>query len=87
MPFAERLNRGKVDVTFNAHLASAAGDTKQVSEAPNDGANVEDFALVENQDMHPWKYMYDKVNEMGECAYGACDGVESDAARHLTSFA
>ncbi|KAI9183590.1 DNA-directed DNA polymerase alpha subunit pol12 [Blastocladiella emersonii ATCC 22665] len=59
--FADRQNKGKVEVTYNAHLASCATTNLHA-----DAAKARRIALIDNQDIQPYKYMYDKVGELGE---------------------
>ncbi|KAJ3358189.1 DNA-directed DNA polymerase alpha subunit pol12 [Allomyces javanicus] len=62
--YADRPNCGKVEVSFNTHLPSCLTAPPPVS-LDLDGSSSA-LALIPNQNVEPFKYMYDKILELGE---------------------
>ncbi|ORZ35105.1 DNA polymerase alpha/epsilon subunit B-domain-containing protein [Catenaria anguillulae PL171] len=73
--FIHRTNKGHVELSFNSHLPSSrtaggfnAVDAMDVDSTPSRklGKSTPDVvALIDNQDVKPFNYMYDKVNDLG----------------------
>ncbi|KNE57529.1 hypothetical protein AMAG_03231 [Allomyces macrogynus ATCC 38327] len=63
--YADRPNRGKVEVSFNTHLPSCLTVPPPVSLDLDNGSSSA-LALIPNQHVEPFKYMYDKILELGE---------------------
>ncbi|KNE66273.1 hypothetical protein AMAG_10506 [Allomyces macrogynus ATCC 38327] len=62
--YADRPNRGKVEVSFNTHLPSCL--TAPPPESLDLDGSSSALALIPNQNVEPFKYMYDKILELGE---------------------
>ncbi|KAJ3368888.1 DNA-directed DNA polymerase alpha subunit pol12 [Allomyces arbusculus] len=63
--YADRPNRGKVEVSFNTHLPSCLTAPSLGSMELGNGSSSA-LALIPNQNVEPFKYMYDKILELGE---------------------
>ncbi|KAI9216878.1 DNA polymerase alpha/epsilon subunit B-domain-containing protein [Blastocladiella britannica] len=64
IPFAERTNKGKVEFTHNPHLPNVrTATTPMVLDGPARAGRIQ---LVENQNLQPFKYMFDKLADLGE---------------------